>query len=164
MSFIAARRGAVIVLSLLALCALVPTCSASNHEGPDVTCADLQCGRLNACKEGIIASCLDGKTVKFHVCFDNALDICDEDWQVAGQFKCEETAPDCESCQPGGPGCGGVATSGGDGGNGGGGSGAGGNGGSSASGNGGDITVGVGTGGMTGAGGGSGGSGGAGGN
>lgn len=99
------KKAAVFALSIAALCVAAPTCSTGNHEGPDLTCQDLQCGRINACNDGIIASCLDGKTVKWHVCFDNARDICDEDWQKPGQYKCDETQPDCESCSPQGPGC-----------------------------------------------------------
>ena len=33
-------------------------------EGPEVTCADLGCGQVNACANGIIAQCVDGKTVR----------------------------------------------------------------------------------------------------
>jgi hypothetical protein len=99
------RKALALALALLSLCAAAATCSTSNHEGPDVTCQDLECGRRNACLDGIIASCLDGKTVKFHVCLGNADDICDEDWQIDGQFRCDEYTPDCESCWSRSEGC-----------------------------------------------------------
>ncbi len=92
-------------LALLALVAappalLAPSCSLQNQEGPDVTCADLDCGRINACEEGIIAQCVDGTTVKYHVCRSSGEDICDEDWQTPGQFKCLEFQTECEGCRP----------------------------------------------------------------
>lgn len=96
----AAQRIAAIALSLVTLLIAAPTCSLGNHEGPDVTCEDLQCGRINACRDGIIASCADGKTVKFHVCLETAQDICDDEWQVSGQFKCDEFMAECEGCRP----------------------------------------------------------------
>lgn len=102
----AMKKAALGALSLVILLAAIPTCSYSNHEGPDVTCEQLECGRLNACKDGIIASCLDGQTVKYFVCYENALDICGEDWQTPGQYRCEENNPDCTSCSPTAPGCG----------------------------------------------------------
>jgi hypothetical protein len=128
----AAKRAAAIALSLVALLIAASTCSLGNHEGPDVTCESLQCGKINACRDGIIASCADGKTVKFHVCLDTAQDICDEDWQVSGQYKCDEFMAECEGCRPERTGCptesdAGVPDSGG--GSGGGNGGAGGNGG-----------------------------------
>ena len=93
-----ARRA---LAGLLALgLGLTATCSLSNKEGPDVTCADLQCGRVNACSEGIIASCSDGKTMKWHVCTDTAKDICGEDWQKPDQYKCDEFDIECEGCRP----------------------------------------------------------------
>ena len=75
-------------------------CSVQNVDGPDVTCAELECGRVNACKEGIIAQCVDGKTIKYHVCEANADDICDEDWQEPGRYKCLEFQTECEGCRP----------------------------------------------------------------
>ncbi len=80
--------------------AVAPACSLQNQEGPDVTCADLECGRINACEEGIIAQCVDGQTVKFHVCRSSGEDICDEDWQVAGEYRCLEFQTECEGCRP----------------------------------------------------------------
>ncbi len=77
---------------------LVVACSAGNREGPDVTCEDLACGRINACQEGIIAQCVDGLVVRFHVC--QAENICEEDWQVPGEYKCSEESTDCEGCRP----------------------------------------------------------------
>ena len=52
--------GAVTALALL----LGPSCSLENREGPQVTCADLDCGRANAFEQGIIAQCADGLTVR----------------------------------------------------------------------------------------------------
>ena len=75
-------------------------CSLENKEGPDVTCADLECGRINACQEGIIAQCMDGNSVIFHVCTPSADNICEEDWQLPGQYRCLETETDCEGCRP----------------------------------------------------------------
>ena len=79
---------------------LAPSCSLQNVEGPDVTCESLDCGRINACANGIIAQCSDGMTVKYHVCRSNAQDICDEDWQTPGEYKCLEFSTECEGCRP----------------------------------------------------------------
>lgn len=95
----------VVVGALLGLLLAGPTCSTQNQEGPDVTCADLECGRVNACAESIIAQCLDGKAVKFHVCGSNKDDVCKASWQVPGQFKCDQFATDCEGCRPERAGC-----------------------------------------------------------
>ncbi len=86
--------------AVLIASALLAACSLDNIEGPDVTCADLECGRINACREGIIAQCADGQTVRFHVCKSTGEDICDEDWQVADQYRCLEFQTDCEGCRP----------------------------------------------------------------
>ena len=101
----AAKRAAAIALSLFTLLVTASTCSLGNKEGPDVTCESLQCGKINACREGIIASCADGETVKFHVCLSTGEDICEEDWQVSGQFKCDEFMAECEGCRPERAGC-----------------------------------------------------------
>lgn len=93
-------RRAALWLFALGLAGLSATCSLSNKEGPDVTCADLLCGQVNACSEGIIASCADGVTVKWHVCTENAADICGEEWQKPGQYKCDEYDIECEGCRP----------------------------------------------------------------
>lgn len=78
-------------------------CSLSNQEGPDVTCEELLCGQVNACEQGIIAQCVDGRTVKYHVCSSD--DICTATWQKPGAFRCTETATDCEGCRPERDGC-----------------------------------------------------------
>lgn len=91
-----------IVLSLFAF-ALGSACSLQNQEGPDVTCADLKCGQVNACENGIIAQCVDGITVKYRVCSGD--DVCGETWQITGQFKCSFDATDCEGCRPERQGC-----------------------------------------------------------
>ncbi|MFO0553235.1 MAG: hypothetical protein U0271_32920 [Polyangiaceae bacterium] len=91
------------------------SCSLDNQTGPNVTCADLECGRVNACQEGIIAQCEDGHTVKFHAC--STEDICGYDWQTPGKFRCEKEDTDCEGCRPDRvDGCDGVGGAGGAGG------------------------------------------------
>jgi hypothetical protein len=87
-----------------ALAALAPACSGNNQEGPEVTCADLQCGRINACQEGIIAQCADGVNVRYHACSSDK-ELCGYDWQIPGQYRCEAASTDCEGCRPDGPGC-----------------------------------------------------------
>ncbi len=98
------RRAAAsaLLLGLLGIFGL-PACSLLNQEGPDVSCADLECGRVNACKEGIIAQCADGLTVKFHVC--GSTNVCNESWQTKGAYKCISDASDCEGCRPERKGC-----------------------------------------------------------
>ncbi len=104
-----AARGARTALALLAwatLAAGTTRCSLQNREGPDVTCADLGCGKYNDCADGIIASCLDGKTMRYHVCdTSDDDDVCSADWQVRGQYKCDQYAVDCEACRPERAGC-----------------------------------------------------------
>ena len=76
------------------LCAIVAilgslgelSCSALNREGPAVTCLDLEGGKLNACRDGIIAWCDDGKVVTYSVCADQ--NVCEASWQRAGSFAC----------------------------------------------------------------------------
>ena len=115
-------RAAAWLLALGLSAGLLATCSLSNKEGPNVTCADLQCGRVNACQDGIIASCGDGVKMRWHVCTENAADICGEDWQTAGQYRCDEFDIECEGCRPERmAGCAGLTPA--DGGNGGGGNG-----------------------------------------
>jgi len=99
MTFRALRWGMMTAMLSLPLW-LAPGCSLQNQEGPDVTCADLECGRINACRDGIIAQCLDGQTVRYHVCFDDGEDVCEEDWQTPGAYRCLEFATDCEGCRP----------------------------------------------------------------
>jgi hypothetical protein len=84
-------------------------CSLQNQVGPNVTCADLMCGKVNACEQGIIAQCSDGKTVIYRVC--GSSNICGETWQMTGQYKCAEEATDCEGCRPDRSGCDMFATS-----------------------------------------------------
>ncbi len=83
-------------LLLLLAALLVPFgCSLLNRHGPEVDCGDLQDGAVNACSDGIIASCVDGD-IKYRVCEEDiqgvsADDICEASWQEEGAFKC---APD----------------------------------------------------------------------
>lgn len=101
------------------------SCSLDNREGPAVTCEELDCGRINACEQGIIAQCVDGRTVRYHVCATK--EACEAEWQVEGQYRCASDLTDCEGCRPERAGCGDVGLGGG--GAGGGGSGGGGPGG-----------------------------------
>jgi hypothetical protein len=89
----------------LGLVVVGATCSLENREGPDVTCADLLCGKINACHDSIIAQCLDGVTVKYHVCMQDKGDLCEASWQVKGQYKCDQFTTDCEGCRPEREGC-----------------------------------------------------------
>jgi hypothetical protein len=82
----------------LLLGATAGACSMDNREGPDVTCEDLACGRINACQNGIIAQCADGVVVRFRVCQDAA--VCERDWQTLGEYRCSESDTDCEGCRP----------------------------------------------------------------
>ncbi|MBI4700020.1 MAG: hypothetical protein HY744_02450 [Deltaproteobacteria bacterium] len=66
-------------------------CSVFNREGPDVDCADLVDDdglRTSACEDGIIASCPDGKRVKYKIC--DSPSACEKSWQTAGLYRCEE--------------------------------------------------------------------------
>lgn len=69
---------------LLAFGLLLTGCSVLNREGPAVTCDDLHYGAINACQDGIIASCLHGK-VTYTLCDSDA---CDESFQVPGAYRC----------------------------------------------------------------------------
>ena len=90
------------VLALVAF-SLAAHCSLSNQEGPPADCALLECGRINACADGIIAQCADGKTLEYRVCSTD--DVCTLEWQVTGQFRCSQEATDCEGCRPEREGC-----------------------------------------------------------
>lgn len=82
--------------AVLALTALVSAaaCSMLNREGPTTSCADLKAGTINACKEGIIATCAtNGTKVEYNVCTEDigttsAEKICEANWQVPGKFQC----------------------------------------------------------------------------
>ena len=99
-----ARRGSAFAITS-GLVVAMAACSLGNREGPNVTCADLQCGKINACQDSIIAQCVDGVTVKYHVCIPDKPDVCSADWQVPGQFKCDQFLTDCEGCRPERAGC-----------------------------------------------------------
>ncbi len=75
----------VLVVDLLAA-----GCSLLNRAGPDVTCNDLG-NAINACREGIIADCEDGKSLAYTVCSD--ADACEQHWQPQGAFRCEQDSP-----------------------------------------------------------------------
>lgn len=115
------QHATAVVLSAGAIC-FGYACSLQNQDGPDVTCEDLECGRVNACVEGIIAQCVDGRHLKYHVCAST--DICQAEWQKKGEYRCSFEHTDCEGCRPERAGCGDLG--GGDQGGGGGGGGEGG--------------------------------------
>lgn len=92
------KRSLALALALLSIPVVSAACSLQNQEGPDVTCADLECGRINQCADGIIAQCVDGVHVVFRVCGTD--DVCAETWQVTGQYKCTQDTTDCEGCRP----------------------------------------------------------------
>lgn len=80
---------------LLTVYAAVAACSVFNRQGPSVTCDDLQNGAINACKEGIIASCVDGVHVAYQVCTgDDGADTCSQSWQTAGAYRCSRQLSD----------------------------------------------------------------------
>lgn len=91
-------RGLSALLLFVAPVVVPAACSLQNQEGPSVTCQDLECGRINACEQGIIAQCVDGVNVVYRVCGTD--DVCAETWQVTGQYKCTFDATDCEGCRP----------------------------------------------------------------
>ncbi|NUP10841.1 MAG: hypothetical protein HOW73_32760 [Polyangiaceae bacterium] len=93
-----ARAAATIAVLGCAAMWAVQACSLQNQEGPLITCADLDCGRINACEEGIIAQCVNGHTVKYRVC--SATDVCTADWQIKGQYRCAQEDTDCQGCRP----------------------------------------------------------------
>lgn len=71
----------------------VPGCSlkiSSLGPPPDVQCADLYDGKVNACANGIIARCSSG-TVSYEGCGDKG--ICEQSWQVSGAWRCDERSP-----------------------------------------------------------------------
>lgn len=69
------------------LLVLVTACSLANREGPDATCADLDSGAVNACQEGIIATCKSA-TMRYEVCSDK--EACSAAWQEPGRYRCNE--------------------------------------------------------------------------
>lgn len=99
-------RIAALLLILVVTFAGAASCSSTNTEGPEVTCEELQCGRINTCKSSIIAACPDGVNVVYHVCgAASSGDVCGQYWQVDGQYKCDMYGIDCEGCRPEHPGC-----------------------------------------------------------
>lgn len=91
------------------LAVTLAACSSLNREGPSVTCADLKAGSVNACKQGIIASCKDGNAVSYQVCTDgnNPESLCEASWQVPGAYQCQQTGT--SGPQPGPTGADGAA-------------------------------------------------------
>jgi hypothetical protein len=77
------------VLASSALAAAVG-CSLYNREGPDDTCQNLLWGAINACKEGIIATCRNG-AMGWNVC--DSKDACEASWQTLGAYRCAESDP-----------------------------------------------------------------------
>ena len=74
-------------LIVLCLSIVLPACSLVNRDGPDVSCADLRQGEINACEQGIIARCEDGE-VTFEVCDDYK--ACEVPEQLEGAYRCME--------------------------------------------------------------------------
>lgn len=93
------HAAALATWAALAASVVAPGCSLQNRDGPVVTCEELECGRINACSNGIIAQCVDGQNVRYHVCDPGDDEICDEEWQVPGAYRCQESATDCEGCR-----------------------------------------------------------------
>jgi hypothetical protein len=61
------------------------SCSLANRRGPDATCATLSDGKINDCRDGILASCVAG-ALQYKVCDDAA--ACSASWQEAGAYRC----------------------------------------------------------------------------
>ena len=94
----------------LLLALMLSACSLQNREGPNVTCADLEDGAINACSEGIIATCEKG-SMTWQACESD--DVCDEAWQTPNKYRCNSTdaAPSLEA-DPSNTGTGGVRLTG----------------------------------------------------
>lgn len=100
------RAMAALCLALMASLLGVAACSGDNRAGPDVTCEDLECGRVNACENGIIAACPDGKTVQWFVCSSTtSRNVCTASWQTPGAYRCDVFDPACDGCNPLMPAC-----------------------------------------------------------
>jgi len=78
-------RALIIVLVLV-----FAACSMFNRTGPSDTCAALQNGTVNACHDGILATCV-GSQIVYKVCDDSS--ACEQSWQAAGAYKCAQTDP-----------------------------------------------------------------------
>jgi hypothetical protein len=87
--------------SALIIVAVVTGCSLLNREGPTDTCATLQNGAVNACKDGILATCMSG-AVHYTVCDDKG--ACDQSWQTTGAYRCSQGEPSPGKGADGGPG------------------------------------------------------------
>lgn len=74
--------------TVLWVSALALACSMNNREGLDLSCAQLENGNINGCKDGIITSCSNG-IVRYEVCDDE--DACAASWQVNEAFRCNES-------------------------------------------------------------------------
>lgn len=85
-------------LSILLSIATLMACSVLNREGPNVTCSDLQSGAINACSEGIIATCGNG-AVHWTVCDDKA--ACEASWQTVDNYRCTESSSYSPAQSPG---------------------------------------------------------------
>ena len=79
------------ILALLSALACFAGCSALNREGPNVSCNELQAGAINACKDGIIASCKSGTTVAYEVCTgSDGEKACEATWQKKTAYTCAQ--------------------------------------------------------------------------
>lgn len=70
--------------------ALAAGCSVLNRAGPEDTCAGLQNGAVNDCRDGIIATCI-GAQVTYRVCDDKS--ACEQSWQTPGAYRCGQSDP-----------------------------------------------------------------------
>lgn len=107
---VACAAGSVICFAGLAVSCSLP--SSDNRTGPNVTCEELLCGLVNACADGIIASCPDGHNVEYLVCLTPCYSgtdpppdcneiqrgICAAPWQVPGRYRCEQAELECSGC------------------------------------------------------------------
>lgn len=88
--------GAKALLVVLVAFVTFASCSMFNREGPDVSCADLEDGRINACADGIIATCVNRRVV-YEVCTEGVGgvepdELCDANWQERGAYRCARSA------------------------------------------------------------------------
>lgn len=88
-----------LVTTVFAIIALASGCSLLNREGPTDTCRDLKNGAVNACKNGIIATCSSDKqngvtqwSMQYDVCDDK--NVCSASWQGSDAYNCDPPPAD----------------------------------------------------------------------
>ena len=89
------------IARLLPGLSLVAACSLFNRAGPLTTCGELMNGEINACADGIIATCESG-FIYYHVCSDSG--ACGQSWQRQGAYICSQTDPPFTPVLPENPG------------------------------------------------------------